>query len=211
MSGGRFQAMSGSKTVISAAGAVVAALAASACCIGPLVLAVLGLGGAASALALAPYRPWLLGASFLLLGAAFYLTYRRPAACAPDEACAVPRLRQGRLLLWLATLVVLLAAASPLLSSRPAGSSAPEAAPVKTALAIQGMSCGACVSRVNLQLKKTRGVTAYEVSLEKGTAEVAYDPALTGPAAIAASVSETGFRAAVKDPEETRMPAPQAP
>jgi mercuric ion transport protein len=204
--------MSGSKTVISAAGAVVAALAASACCIGPFVLAVLGLGGAASVLALAPYRPWLLGASFLLLGAAFYLTYRRPAAaCAPDEACAVPRLRQGRLLLWLATLVVFLAATLPLLSSRPAGSSAPEAAPAKTALAIQGMSCGACVSRVNLQLKKTRGVTAYEVSLEKGTAEVAYDPALTGPAAIAASVSETGFRAAVKDPDETRSHTRETP
>src|SRR3989338_695280 len=121
MGGRGLRAMSGSKTVISAAGAVVAALAASACCIGPFVLAVLGLGGAASALALAPYRPWLLGASFLLLGASFYLTYRRPAVCAPAEACAVPRLRQGRLLLWLATLVVLLAATFTLLSSRPAG------------------------------------------------------------------------------------------
>src|SRR3989338_8644344 len=110
MGGRGLRAMSGSKTVISAAGAVVAALAASACCIGPLVLAVLGVGSAASALALAPYRPWLLGASFLLLGAAFSLPYRRPAgACAPDEACATPRMRRGRLLLWLATLVVLLA------------------------------------------------------------------------------------------------------
>ncbi len=204
--------MSGSKTLISAAGAVVAALAASACCIGPLLLAVLGLGGAASALALAPYRPWLLGASFLLLGAAFYLAYRRPAgAGAPGEACATPRLGRGRLLLWLATFVVLVAAAFPLLSSRPAGSSAPAAVPAKTALAIQGMSCGACVSRVNLQLKKTRGVSAYEVSLEKGTAEVAYDPALTGPAAIAAALSETGFRATVKDPDETLIPAPRIP
>ena len=204
--------MNGSKTLISAAGAVVAALAASACCIGPLVLAVLGLGGAASALALAPYRPWLLGVSFLLLGAAFYLTYRRPAgACAPGEACVTPRTRRGRLLLWIATIVVLLAAAFPLLSSRPAGGRAPAAAPARTTLAIQGMSCGACVSRVSLKLKQTRGVSACEVSLEKGTAEVAYDPALTGPAAIAAAVSETGFRATVHEPGDAPLPAAEDP
>lgn len=182
--------MSGSKTVIGVAGAVVAALAASA----P---------------ALAPYRPHLLGASFLLLGAAFYLTYRRPAAaCAPGEACASPNpARASRLLLWLATLVVLLAAVFPFLSSPPSGSSAADQAPAKTALAIQGMSCGACVSRVHLQLKKTRGVSAYEVSLEKAEALVAYDPALTGPAAIAASVSETGFKTTVKQ-EGEKDPAP---
>src|SRR3989338_8143027 len=96
MGGRGLRAMSGSKTVISAAGAVVAALAASACCIGPFVLAVLGLGGAASALALAPYRPWLLGASFLLLGASFYLTYPRPGpagAPAPTRGPPPPRPR----------------------------------------------------------------------------------------------------------------------
>src|SRR2546427_9903200 len=42
--------MSGPKAGVSAAGAVVAALLASACCIGPAILAIAGLGGAASAL-----------------------------------------------------------------------------------------------------------------------------------------------------------------
>lgn len=67
-----------------------------------------------------------------------------------------------------------------------------------TTLTIKGMTCGGCVATVKLKLKKTQGVLAYEVSLEKGEAEVTYDAAQTNPEAIAAAVSETGFKATVK-------------
>lgn len=96
-------------------GALVAGLAASACCLGPLVLAVVGIGGAASALALAPYRPYLLVLTAGFLGFAFYLTYRRPAsACGPGNACERPKANKvGKMLLWLVTLAVVLAATFP--------------------------------------------------------------------------------------------------
>lgn len=68
----------------------------------------------------------------------------------------------------------------------------------RTTLTIKGMTCGGCVATVKLKLKKTQGVLAYEVSLEKGEAEVTYDPASTSPEVIAASVSETGFKATIK-------------
>ena len=71
-------------------------------------------------------------------------------------------------------------------------------AAAKTTLAIKGMTCGGCVAAVKLQLKKTEGVTAYEVSLEKAEAEVSYDPAKTTPDRIAESVSKTGFEASVQ-------------
>ncbi len=96
-------------------GALAAGLAASACCLGPLVLAIVGIGGAASALALAPYRPYLLVLTAAFLGLAFYLTYRGPAsACGPGNACEMPKAnRLGKMLLWLVTLVVVLAATFP--------------------------------------------------------------------------------------------------
>ncbi len=75
---------------------------------------------------------------------------------------------------------------------------APSSKEEKTTLTINGMTCGGCVATVKLKLKKTKGVLAYEVSLEKGEADVTYDPALTKPEAIAAAVSETGFAATVK-------------
>jgi mercuric ion transport protein len=104
-----------SKEGLTLTGALVAGLAASACCLGPLVLTIIGIGGAASALALAPYRPYLLVLTSAFLGLAFYSTYRRPAAaCGPGDACEMPKAsRVGRVLLWLVTLVVTLAATFP--------------------------------------------------------------------------------------------------
>jgi copper chaperone len=72
----------------------------------------------------------------------------------------------------------------------------------KATLTIKGMTCGGCVAAVKLQLKRTEGVTAYEVSLEKGAAEVTYDSAKTDPEKIAQSVSKTGFQATVKKQEK---------
>ena len=74
----------------------------------------------------------------------------------------------------------------------------------KTTLAIKGMTCGGCVAAVKVQLKRTDGVSAYEVSLEKAEAEVTYDPARTEPKKIAESVSKTGFEASVKEPAESK-------
>lgn len=68
----------------------------------------------------------------------------------------------------------------------------------QTTLSIKGMTCGGCVAAVKLQLKRTEGVAAYEVSLKKAEADVTYDPALTDPKKIAESVSKTGFAASVK-------------
>ena len=104
-----------SKEGLTLTGALVAGLAASACCLGPLVLTIVGIGGAASALALAPYRPYLLVLTAGFLGLAFYLTYRRPtSACAPGNACEMPKAnRLGKILLWAVTLIVVLTATFP--------------------------------------------------------------------------------------------------
>ena len=47
-------------------------------------------------------------------------------------------------------------------------------------------------------------MTAYEVSLERGEADVTYDPGKTDPKKIAESVSETGFIASVKEADGSR-------
>lgn len=75
----------------------------------------------------------------------------------------------------------------------------------QTTLTIKGMTCGGCVAAVKVQLGRTAGVNTYEVSLEKGEAQVAYDPARTDPQKIAESVSKSGFQTTVK--AETRKGA----
>jgi hypothetical protein len=54
------------KTAVAGIGA---ALAASACCIGPVVFSLLGVGAlSAASLKLVPYRPWFIGFTILLVG-----------------------------------------------------------------------------------------------------------------------------------------------
>lgn len=101
------------------AGAIGSAIAASICCLGPLALGLLGLGGGALLLKFEPYRPYFLAATTLFLGAAFYLTYRQPApeSCEPGSACASSRARRGqKIALWVVAVLVALAAAFPYLS-----------------------------------------------------------------------------------------------
>lgn len=100
------------------AGSALSGLLASACCIGPLVLSLLGVSGAAFAQRFEPLRPHLLVLTYGLLAAAFYLTYRpAEAACAPGEACEMPRAsRAGRVMLWIGTLFVVVATLFPIYS-----------------------------------------------------------------------------------------------
>jgi mercuric ion transport protein len=83
---------------------MVAAVGASACCAGPLVLLLLGVGSgwASYLIALEPYSPYLTGLTLLFLGAAFYNLYVRARSCAPADACADDRVkRRQRIVFWL--------------------------------------------------------------------------------------------------------------
>lgn len=103
-------------TKVLAGSAIGTALAASVCCIGPLLFALLGLGGGALLLKFESYRPVLLVATSLILASAFYVTYRRRPAeeCRPGTACANPASRQGqKIMVWVVTAIVLLLATFP--------------------------------------------------------------------------------------------------
>jgi mercuric ion transport protein len=89
---------------------ILSAIGASICCVGPLVLLALGVSGAwiGSLTALEPYRPIFIGLAVLFLGFAFRRLYLARPACAPDSACANPRvLKRQRLAFWIVTVLVL--------------------------------------------------------------------------------------------------------
>jgi mercuric ion transport protein len=93
-------------------GGMIGALAASSCCIVPLVLFSLGIGGAwiSRLTALAPYKPLFIAAAAGMLGYGFYVHWKSGQACADGTACARPvSTRIVRLSLWAATLIVLFA------------------------------------------------------------------------------------------------------
>lgn len=102
---------------LAAAGSLLGALAASSCCILPLVLFSLGASGAwlGQLSGLAPYQPAFVGVTLGLLGYGYYLVYRRPkGACTRGASCARPRAsRTAVVSLWTATALLAAAVAFP--------------------------------------------------------------------------------------------------
>ncbi|SDV51498.1 mercuric transporter MerT family protein [Chitinasiproducens palmae] len=97
-------------------GAALAALLASTCCLGPLLLVLLGLGGAwlAHLSALAPYQPFFVAAALLALAVATPRLFGRAARCAPDQSCASPPVRRvGRVGYVLVVLLLLIVLTTP--------------------------------------------------------------------------------------------------
>ena len=95
--------------------AAVTATLASACCIGPtiapLVVSVLGVGGAAWAAGLKPYSPYLLVGALLLLGYGFWTVYRPRITssgdrCAPAVPWPIRTVLWAALALWMVALLL---------------------------------------------------------------------------------------------------------
>jgi len=90
---------------------VLAAIGASICCVGPLVLLGLGISGAwiGNLTALEPYRPALMGLTLLFLGLAFRKLYLVPQACDPGTPCADdPRvIKRQRVVFWIVSALLL--------------------------------------------------------------------------------------------------------
>lgn len=100
---------------LGSAGAALVALVAGLCCVGPAILAALGLGGALAGASLTPYRPYLLLASALMLAFGFWRVYRPRKDCATGT-CPSGVGRAARITLWGAALITGLSLLLPILT-----------------------------------------------------------------------------------------------
>ncbi len=91
-----------------AAGSLATGLLASSCCILPLGLVTIGVGGSwvAQLTALSPYQPFFLGAAALTTGFGLWRAYRKPQACAPGSLCERPAAgRVTKTILWTGAII----------------------------------------------------------------------------------------------------------
>ncbi|MDP7320699.1 MAG: mercuric transporter MerT family protein [Bacteriovoracaceae bacterium] len=91
-------------------GGVIASIVAASCCIGPLIFAVLGVSSARLLSKMEPYRPYLTVLTLVLLGLAFFYTYKKKPAdeCEDGSYCANPKSdKWNKRILWIATVLIL--------------------------------------------------------------------------------------------------------
>jgi len=92
---------------------VIGASLASACCVVPLLLVMLGISGAwiGNLTMLEPYKPYIVAATLVPLGLGFWQVYFKPkTVCEPGSYCARPRSAIiTKTALWIATVIIVLA------------------------------------------------------------------------------------------------------
>lgn len=66
-------------------------------------------------------------------------------------------------------------------------------------IGIQGMTCAACVSRVERGLSKVEGVERASVNLATENASIAYNPEKTSPATLLRKIEESGYKPVVAE------------
>ena len=90
-------------------GAVIAATLGAACCsvplLGPVIVAALGVSGAATFAGIKPYTPYLFILSFLMLAFSFWTVYRPLKQCDADGQVKYAARQSIKVLLWVATAI----------------------------------------------------------------------------------------------------------
>lgn len=187
------------KTAVSTVGSIATAVVASLCCIGPAVLGMVGVGSLGAFSAFETYRPYFIGVTVLLLGSAFYLTYRKREVKCEDGSCKIENAgKWNKIGVWSATIIAALAIAYPYLVAKPSATANAAFMPKATlVLEVKGMTCTACASHIQTALAEVKGVHRASVEYETGKGVVEYDPALVQPEALVKRVDETGYKATV--------------
>jgi mercuric ion transport protein len=92
-----------------------AAIGATACCVGPLILLLLGIGGSwiSSLTALEPYRPIFIIATILFIGLAYRKLYLIND-CDDSDVCAISEVKQRqRTIFWVSSIIIIVIVTSP--------------------------------------------------------------------------------------------------
>ncbi|KAH9495243.1 ATPase Cu transporting protein 7A [Bulinus truncatus] len=69
-------------------------------------------------------------------------------------------------------------------------------------LTILGMTCSSCVSRIETEVKKKKGILYASVALSTNTGNFTFDSELTGPRQIIEAIKDMGFEANLKSDDD---------
>ncbi len=184
---------------------ILSAVTASICCIGPLLVILLGLGSLGLTAFFSQYHWLFIGVGIALLAVAWGYFYREKKRC-DSQQCEFRNKNITRNTLIAASLVVVLFAGLNFYTYAGASSSTGQAAQLKadskfvqTTLPVEGMTCFTCEIAVEQAVKKVSGVVTTDASAKNKSLTVQYDPAKTNPQQIGDAVNETGYRASLPE------------
>ncbi len=177
------------------------AIAASLCCITPVLAIVAGTSGLASTFSwLEPARPYFIGLTILVLGFAWYqkLKPKKQIDC-NCETEEKPKFIQSKMFLGIVTALAILMLAFPYYANifylkTEKQIIVIDKSNVQTVeFSISGMTCASCEEHVYHEVNKLLGIIKSTVSYEKGNTIVEFDNSKTSIAEIEKAINGTGY------------------
>jgi len=179
---------------------IFAAIAASSCCIPPVIALIAGVGGSASALSwMEPFRPYLIGLAIVAIGYAWYNYFKHKPL--DDCACEIdkPKWFQTKGFLVGITLFSAVSIAFPYYSHVFYSDNAKEIvfvnpSDVQNAIfGIKGMTCNACEKHVIHAINELEGIVNVAASYGNADATVEFDGSTTSLEDITKAINGTGY------------------
>lgn len=184
---------------------VLTALAASICCITPVLAVLAGTTGLASTFSwIEPFRPYLIGFTILVLAFAWYQKFKPKAKEEIDCECddEKPKFINSKGFLFLITLfaVAMLTFPSyaPIFYSSPDSSKEivyVEQSNVKEIkVTIEGMTCTGCEAHIEIEVNKLDGILNVSADYEAANTSVTYDETKVDLKKIEMAILSTGYK-----------------
>jgi mercuric ion transport protein len=183
---------------------VLSAVAASLCCITPVVALLAGSSSIAANFSwIEPARPYLLALSITVLAFAWYVKLRVTKTNDMDCNCEQEKktsFLQSKTFLSIVTVFAILMMTFPLYAKQFYPTAKVHAATYVASnkqqanFTIQGMTCEGCEEHVNNQLSKLAGVISYKTSYALRNSIVSFDKAKVDVKTIEAAINKTGYR-----------------
>lgn len=183
---------------------ILTAIAASLCCITPVLALIAGTSGIASTLSwVEPFRPYLIGLTIIVLVFAWYRKLRPKTQEEIDCACeddAKPSFLQSKIFLFIVTAFAGLMLAFPYYSNMFYARPNKEVVYVsrsnivKHIFDVEGMTCAGCEAHVESKVNKLDGILSVKATYEGATTVVEYDKAKVDLAAIRKAINNTGYK-----------------
>lgn len=182
---------------------IFSAIAASLCCITPVLALIAGSSGIASAFSwLEPARPYLIGISVLVLGFAWYQKLKPKkaevdCACEEDEK---PSFLQSKQFLGIVTAFAAMMLAFPYYShifypKTEAKVIVVESNNIAEAnFDIEGMTCTGCEEHIKHAVAQLAGFIEATADHKAGKAIVKFDKSKTSLEQVVAAIDETGYK-----------------
>ena len=185
------------------------AIAASLCCMTPVLALIAGTSGIASTFSwIEPFRPYLIGLTILVLGFAWYQKLKPQkeidCECETDDLPAgkagKTKFIQSKTFLGIVTAFAIVMLAFPYYS----GIFYPntdkqiivvDESDIKTTeFKISGMTCASCEEHVNHEVNKLNGIISSKASYENGNAIIEFDKTKTNETDIEKAINSTGYK-----------------